>query len=53
MKLQTRDLWMFADACGERFSREGIHLLVGSIDVEFKFQTGVFGTEVSLNEDKS
>ena len=53
MKLQTRDLWMFADACGERLSREGLHLLVGSIDVEFKFQTCVFGTEVSLIEDKS
>ena len=53
MKLRTRGPWMPAYASGKRLSRVDVRLLAGSIYVKLKFQTGVFGTEVTLNEDKS
>jgi hypothetical protein len=40
-------------ASGKRLSGVDVRLLAGSIYVKLKFQKGVFGTEVSLNEDKS
>lgn len=53
MKLRTSDPWIHADAYGKRLSGVSVRLLVGSIDVELKFQTEVLGAEVALNEDKS
>jgi hypothetical protein len=53
MKLRTRGPWMPVYASGKRLSGVDVRLLAGSIYVKLKFQTGVFGTEVSLNEDKS